>query len=107
MMDAALFNWPGRPKNPLLDPLQQYWPWRRFACRWLLRGEVPLWNPHSFSGYPFLANLQSAILYPPNLIFLPFASRTSPCRKTSLNGTFPVNLSPAMIILATQKKRMS
>ena len=42
-------DWPGRPKNPLLDPLQQYWPWRRFACRWLLRGEVPLWNPHSFS----------------------------------------------------------
>lgn len=67
-------GWPGRPKNPLLDPLQQYWPWRKFACRWLLRGEVPLWNPHAFSGYPFLANGQSALLYPPNLLFLPFAA---------------------------------
>jgi len=70
-------EWPGRPKNPLLDPLQQYWPWRKFACRWLLRGEVPLWNPHSFSGYPFLANGQSALLYPPNLLFLPLAAAGS------------------------------
>ncbi|HIE09389.1 MAG TPA: hypothetical protein EYP65_06015, partial [Armatimonadetes bacterium] len=67
-------DWPGRPMNPLLDPLQQYWPWRKFACERLLSGEIPLWNPHSFSGYPFLANLQSALLYPPNLLFLPFAA---------------------------------
>ncbi len=68
-------DWPGHPYNPLLDPVQQYWPWRLFACKWLLRGEIPLWNPHAFSGYPFLANLQSALLYPFNLLFLSFAAR--------------------------------
>ncbi len=33
-------------------------------------GELPLWNPYSFSGQPLLASLQTAILYPPNLLLL-------------------------------------
>ena len=40
-------------------------------------------------------------------IFWPFSSRTRPCRTTSRNGTAPSNQQPAMIIRATQKKRMS
>ncbi len=27
-------------------------------------GVVPLWNPYLFSGAPFLANIQAAVLYP-------------------------------------------
>jgi len=30
---------------------------------------LPLWNPHQFCGNPFAANGQSAVFYPPNLIF--------------------------------------
>ena len=41
------------------------------------------------------------------LIFRPWASRTRPVKKTCLKGTSPMNLSPIMIILATQKKMMS
>ncbi|NBT94444.1 MAG: hypothetical protein EBT47_05455, partial [Chloroflexi bacterium] len=39
------------------------------------RGELPLWNPDTFFGAPFLANIQMAVLYPPDIIFLvaPFA----------------------------------
>lgn len=51
------------------DALSQYYPWRLFAHRWLRRGIIPLWNPHEFCGAPFLANGQSAILYPPHLLF--------------------------------------
>jgi hypothetical protein len=51
------------------DALAQYYPWRLFAHRWLRRGIIPLWNPHEFCGAPFLANGQSAILYPLNLLF--------------------------------------
>ncbi|NIM05750.1 MAG: YfhO family protein, partial [Armatimonadetes bacterium] len=58
------------PHNPLLDPVQQYYPWRAFAVDSLKKGIIPLWNPFSFCGQPFLANLQSALTYPPNLIFL-------------------------------------
>jgi hypothetical protein len=56
--------------NGLLDPIQQYYPWRLYAVESVRSGFLPLWNPYSFSGSPFLANLQSTILYPPNLLFL-------------------------------------
>lgn len=32
-------------------------------------GEIPLWNPFSFSGEPFLANSQSAMFYPINILY--------------------------------------
>ncbi|MCS6859459.1 MAG: hypothetical protein NZT92_03960, partial [Abditibacteriales bacterium] len=58
-----------RVQNPLLDVIQQYYPWRLYAVRALRAGEVPLWNPYAFCGMPFVANLQSAIFYPLNLLF--------------------------------------
>lgn len=35
-------------------------------------GQLPLWNPYSFSGQPLFASLQTAILYPPNVLLLLF-----------------------------------
>lgn len=57
-------------QNPMLDPIQQYYPWRHFAVSTLKQGMLPLWNPYAFCGTPFIANLQSAVFYPPNLLFL-------------------------------------
>ncbi|HLY25003.1 MAG TPA: YfhO family protein, partial [Aggregatilineales bacterium] len=34
----------------------------------LAQGEVPLWNPYNYAGHPFLADTQSAVLYPPRLL---------------------------------------
>ena len=51
------------------DALAQYTPWRTFAARELAAGHIPLWNPHQFSGAPFVANGQSAVFYPLNLPF--------------------------------------
>lgn len=56
-------------QNGMFDPLQQYYPWRLFAVRSLREGHLPLWNPYMLCGTPFLANLLSAVLYPPNLLF--------------------------------------
>lgn len=67
---AHLFPAFSQVQTPMLDPVQQYFPWRLFAVASLERGVLPLWNPYAFSGTPFLANLQSAIFYPPNLLFL-------------------------------------
>lgn len=36
----------------------------------LLEGRIPLWNPFSGLGRPFLADAETATLYPPNLVFL-------------------------------------
>ncbi|MHB9037272.1 MAG: hypothetical protein ACYC64_11455 [Armatimonadota bacterium] len=59
--------------NPLQwDAIAQFYPWRVFYVRSMLSGHIPLWNPHQFCGTPFLANGQSAMLYPGNLLFLIF-----------------------------------
>ncbi|MBN1461136.1 MAG: hypothetical protein JXA57_16535, partial [Armatimonadetes bacterium] len=59
-----------RPHNPMLDPIQQYLPWRVYAVESVRSGLMPLWNPYAFCGTPFLANLQSTVLYPLNALFL-------------------------------------
>jgi len=63
----------GRQWDALLwDAMGQYVPWRTYAARTLRSGAVPLWNPHQFCGTPFAANAQSAIFYPPNVLFVLF-----------------------------------
>jgi Bacterial membrane protein YfhO len=42
---------------------------RMFSGAILAMGELPLWNPHTFSGMPFLAATQAGVLYPPNWLF--------------------------------------
>ena len=61
-------------KNFLItDPLRQQYVWKNLSIESLKKGEIPLWNPYSFSGNPLLANMQSGVFYPLNLLFvLPF-----------------------------------
>jgi len=49
-------------------------PPRFFWVESIKNGDFPLWNPYQFTGYPFFANPQYAILYPFNGLFflLPF-----------------------------------
>lgn len=49
------------------DMRQQWYPWFAFASASLARGELPLWNPHSFSGVSLVGEAQAGILYPPVL----------------------------------------
>ena len=53
-----------RVGNPMLDAIQQTFPWRAFEGESLRDGVIPLWNPHALSGNPFVANNQSAVFYP-------------------------------------------
>lgn len=53
-----------RVSNPILDAVQQFYPWRKFAGEILRRGEIPLWNPYELCGNPFVGNNQSAVFYP-------------------------------------------
>lgn len=58
------------PWNPLMwDGMAEFYPWRKFAAETLKSGYLPLWNPHQFCGTPFVANSQSAVFYPFNLLF--------------------------------------
>jgi hypothetical protein len=51
--------------NPLLSDIPgAYYPWNVFARRMIDGGSLPVWNPYAFSGTPFYANAQSALLSP-------------------------------------------
>ncbi|MCY2930994.1 MAG: hypothetical protein NTV86_16200, partial [Planctomycetota bacterium] len=52
------------------DMASQYAYWRQFGFAQLQNGVMPLWNPHVFCGVPFVGGFQSAMLYPPNLMYL-------------------------------------
>lgn len=56
-------------KFQYFDTIRQTYPWREFAIQSIRSGSVPLWNPHNFSGHPLLANVQSAAIYPLNIVF--------------------------------------
>lgn len=53
-----------------------FYPYRQYAAAALRQGDLPLWNPYLFQGVPFLANQQTAVLYPPNLVYLLFSAET-------------------------------
>ena len=50
------------------DLLLYFYPLRDFAAAALRSGHIPLWNPYNFMGAPFLANPQTAVFYPPNIL---------------------------------------
>lgn len=52
------------------DVLDYFYYSRAYGFGQMRAGEVPLWNPYHFCGYPFAGNAQSALFYPPNMIFL-------------------------------------
>jgi hypothetical protein len=43
---------------------------RVFLGRAWSAGIIPFWNPHLFCGYPVIEVIQTALLYPPNGVFL-------------------------------------
>lgn len=50
--------------NPILDAVQQFYTWRKFAGESLRAGQIPFWNPYELCGNPFVGNNQSAVFYP-------------------------------------------
>ncbi|MFA7361276.1 MAG: hypothetical protein WC139_09595 [Candidatus Kapaibacterium sp.] len=50
------------------DFIEQYYPSKFMASVMLSKDIFPFWNPFAFSGVPFFADLQIAVLYPFNYI---------------------------------------
>lgn len=60
-------------KNPLLADIPSLiYPLKSLLADLLHQKELPLWNPLQFGGYPLLANFQSGVLNPTNLLYLIF-----------------------------------
>ena len=52
------------------DMASEFVSWRAFLADSLRHGHIPLWNPYTYGGQPFLGGFESAALYPPNLLFV-------------------------------------
>ena len=47
-------------------------PQRMFFARSIRAGDFPFWNPQLFCGFPFVAEPQNAVFYPPTWLFVMF-----------------------------------
>jgi Bacterial membrane protein YfhO len=78
-----LFFWQVLTPNPLNrrwfasgDFTDQFYAFRYYQSQELWNGRLPLWNPHTFSGAPFLADIQSAVYYPIGLLTILLAGKS-------------------------------
>ncbi|MEK9143670.1 MAG: YfhO family protein [Patescibacteria group bacterium] len=70
---SAQFGMPVK-NNAMPDVITQIYPWKMITIDSWKQGQIPLWNPYSFSGTPHAANYQTAVFSPVNLLYfvLPF-----------------------------------
>lgn len=61
-------SYPNKAQGP--DVINEIYPWRYFSVNILKDFNIPFWNPYNFSGNPQMANFQTAIFYPFNLLYL-------------------------------------
>ena len=70
---AVIFFWPVISGQAWLpkgggDSVSFLFPMYRFAADSLRSGIIPFWNPYQYAGTPFLADNQSGLFYPFNLL---------------------------------------
>ncbi|HAX62410.1 MAG TPA: hypothetical protein DCX95_07665 [Elusimicrobia bacterium] len=54
------------------DILNLFMPYRLFAAENIQNGIIPIWNPYTFFGQPFLANPETSLFYPFTILFYIF-----------------------------------
>ena len=79
-LDPTLTSYGGDGLSLFAPALQHY----RLA---MYDGIIPLWNPYTWMGAPFLAPYQAGVLYPPQVLALAFGAPT-----TALNFTIFLSL---------------
>jgi len=60
----------GAQALPASDLTGQFYPFAVFQHRELAAGRLPVWSPGSYGGFPFAADVQAAVTYPPRLLLL-------------------------------------
>jgi hypothetical protein len=83
----------------LLDIAGLHYPLKVFTAETIARGQIPLWNPYAFAGYPHLAGSQVGVLYPLNFLFLVLPTHVA---MTSFIGVHCALAGVLMYILARE-----
>lgn len=60
----------------IYDTADQFYPYLFYVSSMFRKGELPLWNPFLFNGYPAFANIQGQSFYPVNFLFILFSKFT-------------------------------
>ncbi|MBI2040111.1 YfhO family protein [Candidatus Microgenomates bacterium] len=58
----------------LSDAVSLFYPAKELAKELVKKGELPLWNPYMFGGYPLLASVSFGLLFPTMIFYLIFSS---------------------------------
>jgi len=68
IITTTLFFWEQLAGNSFFweDFVEQVYPIQTFAAQAFSNGEIPFWNPYTFCGMPFFADLQVGFFYPLN-----------------------------------------
>ncbi len=95
----------------ITDPVRQQYIWKELAIESLKSGYIPIWNIYEMSGKPLLANFQSGVFYPLNILLFinPFSISWSIfiMLQMVLGGIFmyfylkSLGLSPPAVVLGT------
>ncbi|HTR03666.1 MAG TPA: hypothetical protein VMN82_10760, partial [Thermoanaerobaculia bacterium] len=73
LLPGVLWLWPAlafERAPSFRDQGDFFYPLKLYTAARLRQGQIPLWNPLSGAGEPWLANAQSGPFYPPTLFFL-------------------------------------
>ena len=60
------------------DIQEYHLPLATFIANSLRRGELPLWDPYTYCGVPFYANIQAQLFYPPTLVAILASNAVAP-----------------------------
>jgi hypothetical protein len=84
LLITLLFHWPlitpdlgQRHSYPEGDFYNQFYAFASYEHDRLWAGEIPLWNPYTYGGHPFLADVQAAVFYPPSLLVMLLSGRSA------------------------------
>lgn len=61
----------------LSDAVSVFYPLKSLAADFAKKGELPLWNPYMFGGYPLYASAQLGLLFPTMIFYLLFSQITA------------------------------
>jgi len=77
LLATLAFHWPlitpdaaARQSYPEGDFYNQFYTFAAYEHDRLWAGQLPLWNPYTYGGHPFLADVQAAVFYPPSLLVM-------------------------------------
>lgn len=90
------------PKRIGHDDIRIFYPQKKFIIESIKSGNLPFWNPYEFSGNVSLANSQTAVFYPPFILFFIFDQITA---WSLLSFSIPIIAGLGFFLFLTQTTR--